>query len=114
MARGTARNFSDIRDGRAGRQPPLKKLVTAARDGLPFDHKTGLPPTLQSQTTWYEHASRENALAAEGAESALARRHYDLRHACVSRWPIAGVPVTQVAEWAGVLMRPREVHPRAG
>ena len=31
----------------------------------------------------------------------MARRPYDLRHAAVSRWLNAGVPPTQVAEWAG-------------
>lgn len=31
----------------------------------------------------------------------LARRPYDLRHAAISGWLNAGVPVTQVAEWAG-------------
>jgi hypothetical protein len=31
----------------------------------------------------------------------LARRVYDLRHACVSTWLNAGVPPAQVAEWAG-------------
>jgi len=31
----------------------------------------------------------------------LARRPYDLRHAAVSLWLNAGVPATQVAEWAG-------------
>lgn len=39
----------------------------------------------------------------------MAQRPYDLRHACVSTWLNAGVPATQVAEWAGhsvdVLMR---------
>ena len=33
--------------------------------------------------------------------SPLARRPYDLRHAAVSTWLNAGVPSTQVAEWAG-------------
>jgi len=41
--------------------------------------------------------------------SPLARRPYDLRHACLSTWLNAGVDPTQVAEWAGntveVLMR---------
>lgn len=41
--------------------------------------------------------------------SPLAKRPYDLRHAAVSLWLNAGVPATQVAEWAGrsvhVLMR---------
>ena len=31
----------------------------------------------------------------------LGKRPYDLRHACVSTWLAAGVPSTQVAEWAG-------------
>ncbi|MGW5237506.1 tyrosine-type recombinase/integrase [Monashia sp. NPDC004114] len=31
----------------------------------------------------------------------LAKRPYDLRHACVSTWLNAGVPATQVAAWAG-------------
>jgi integrase len=34
-------------------------------------------------------------------ESPLARRPYDLRHACVSTWLNGGVPPTQVAKWAG-------------
>jgi integrase len=38
---------------------------------------------------------------AEAAKSFLARRPYDLRHACVSTWLAAGVPPQQVAEWAG-------------
>lgn len=33
--------------------------------------------------------------------SPLAQRPYDLRHAAVSTWLNAGVPATQVAEWAG-------------
>ena len=33
--------------------------------------------------------------------SPLARRPYDLRHACVSTWLNAGASPTQVAEWAG-------------
>lgn len=53
--------------------------------------------------------ARETGLTKEQAASPLARRPYDLRHACVSLWLNAGVPATQVAEWAGhsvhVLMR---------
>ncbi len=40
------------------------------------------------------------ALPAEYA-SRLARRPYDLRHACLSTWLNGGVPPTQVAQWAG-------------
>lgn len=54
-------------------------------------------------------AARAKALVEEGADSLLAQRPYDLRHAAVSLWLNAGVPATQVAEWAGhsvqVLMR---------
>ncbi|MPY85728.1 MAG: integrase, partial [Actinophytocola sp.] len=35
------------------------------------------------------------------AETPLARRPYDLRHAAVSTWLNGGVPATLVAEWAG-------------
>lgn len=45
--------------------------------------------------------ARERALTPTQVDSSLARRPYDLRHACVSTWPNAGVPATQVAEWAG-------------
>jgi len=38
---------------------------------------------------------------ARSEESPLARRPYDLRHAALSTWLNAGVPPTQVAEWAG-------------
>ncbi len=31
----------------------------------------------------------------------LGKSTYDLRHACVFTWLAAGVPSTQVAEWAG-------------
>lgn len=49
--------------------------------------------------TW--HRARAAALTAEEIESPLARRPYDLRHACLSTWLNAGVPPVQVAEWAG-------------
>jgi integrase len=41
------------------------------------------------------------ALSERQYNSMLARRPYDLRHACLSTWLNAGVPATQVAEWAG-------------
>ena len=49
--------------------------------------------------TW--RRARQDALTAEEVASPLARRPYDLRHAAVSTWLNAGVPSTQVAEWAG-------------
>jgi integrase len=47
------------------------------------------------------HNARRAVLTPTQARSPLARRPYDLRHAAVSTWLNAGVPATQVAEWAG-------------
>ena len=46
-------------------------------------------------------SARSEALPPTEAASPLAHRPYDLRHAAVSTWLNAGVPPTQVAEWAG-------------
>jgi integrase len=45
--------------------------------------------------------ARRTALTPAEYASQLARRVYDLRHACVSTWLNGGVPPAQVAEWAG-------------
>jgi integrase len=45
--------------------------------------------------------ARLAALSAGEYCSPLARRPYDLRHACLSTWLNGGVAPTQVAEWAG-------------
>nr|WP_318528337.1 hypothetical protein [Nonomuraea gerenzanensis]SBP00069.1 phage integrase family protein [Nonomuraea gerenzanensis] len=45
--------------------------------------------------------ARADALRPTEVASPLAKRVYDLRHACVSTWLNAGVPATQVAAWAG-------------
>jgi integrase len=45
--------------------------------------------------------ARRAALSDAEYASPLAKRPYDLRHACVSTWLNGGVPATQVAEWAG-------------
>jgi integrase len=45
--------------------------------------------------------ARASALTATQAASTLAKRPYDLRHACVSTWLKAGVEPKRVAEWAG-------------
>ena len=47
------------------------------------------------------HQARRVAFTEEEAASPLAEIPYQLRHACVSTWLNAGVPATQVAEWAG-------------
>src|SRR3954466_15418136 len=68
----------------------------------------GQPVTHNAYGTVWRKA-REKALTPARQRSPLARRPYDLRHAAVSLWLKAGVPATQVAEWAGhsvhVLMR---------
>jgi integrase len=46
-------------------------------------------------------AAGKAALAPEEQKSPLARRPYDLRHACLSTWLNGGVHAPQVAEWAG-------------
>ncbi|OXM61394.1 tyrosine-type recombinase/integrase [Amycolatopsis vastitatis] len=45
--------------------------------------------------------ARKAALTPEEYRSPLARRPYDLRHACVSTWLAGGVISAQVALWAG-------------
>ncbi|MEZ0108591.1 integrase [Catenulispora sp. EB89] len=45
--------------------------------------------------------TRDTVLSPAQYESPLAKRPYDLRHACVSTWLNAGVAAPQVAEWAG-------------
>lgn len=45
--------------------------------------------------------ARRAALTPDEYASPLAKRVYDLRHACVSTWLNGGVPPAQVAEWAG-------------
>ncbi|MEW1844143.1 integrase [Nonomuraea angiospora] len=49
--------------------------------------------------TW--ETARKNALSKEEYASPLAKRPYDLRHACLSTWLNSGVSAKQVAEWAG-------------
>ena len=45
--------------------------------------------------------ARGAALSPAEYASPLAKRVYDLRHACVSTWLNGGIPPAQVAEWAG-------------
>ena len=57
-----------------------------------------LPSTTYMQA-WRQ--ARKIALSTSEQKSPLARRPYDLRHACVSTWLNAGVAAPQVAAWAG-------------
>ncbi|MGB8963134.1 MAG: tyrosine-type recombinase/integrase [Pseudonocardiaceae bacterium] len=68
------------------------RLFRGIRGGRPLEEST-------YHRVWRK--AREAALNDEEFASPLARRPYDLRHAAVSTWLNAGVPATQVAEWAG-------------
>lgn len=76
-------------------------LVTrTARRGIPIAPPYVNPVAMGSiYRAW--HRAREAALTDREVASLLARRPYDLRHACVSTWLNAGVPPARVAEWAG-------------
>lgn len=50
-------------------------------------------------------AARKRALTAAEAASPLARRPYDLRHACLSTWLNATNDPALVAQWAGNSVR---------
>lgn len=77
----------------------LSRFGTNA-DGLLF---RGVRKGQLSESTYCRVWRKARAVALTEAEvkSPLAGRPYDLRHAAVSTWLNAGVPSTQVAEWAG-------------
>jgi integrase len=81
-------------------QEHLDRYATAP-DGRLFvgARRADYLPTRTVTLAWQR--ARSVALTPEAAASPLARTPYDLRHAAVSTWLAAGVPVTQVAEWAG-------------
>jgi integrase len=75
-------------------------LFGTARDGLLFSGvRGGELPTITYRRAWIN--ARQAALTATEQASPLARRPYDLRHACLSTWLNGGVYPTQVAEWTG-------------
>jgi integrase len=87
--------------------PPLTELlrqhlcsVTGEPTGPLFRGVQGRPlATITYRRAW--DSARKTALTDEEYRSQLARRPYDLRHACLSTWLNGGVAATQVAEWAG-------------
>lgn len=58
-------------------------------------------PIANSTYTRVWRKAREDAFSKAQHASPLAKVPYHLRHAAVSLWLNAGVPATQVAEWAG-------------
>ena len=87
--------------------PPLVRLLHehltrfgGQPDQLVFRGVQGSPlATITYRRAWDK--ARRSALTEHEYQSALARRPYDLRHACLSTWLNGGVAPTQVAEWAG-------------
>ncbi len=77
----------------------LRRFATAP-DGCLFSGVWGGElPTITYRRAWIK--ARQTALTPSEQASPLARRPYDLRHACLSTWLNGGVNPTQVAEWAG-------------
>jgi integrase len=56
-------------------------------------------PSITYRRSWAK--ARHDTLTAAECASPLARRVYDMRHACVSTWLNGGIAPAQVAEWAG-------------
>jgi integrase len=87
--------------------PPLTKLLRAHLAAVPgepgqplFRGQHGrLLATIVCRRSW-DHA-RQIVLSPEEYASPLARRPYDLRHACLSTWLNAGISPAQVAAWGG-------------
>ncbi|MFJ2827415.1 tyrosine-type recombinase/integrase [Streptomyces sp. NPDC087263] len=86
----------------------LKEFGTA-KEGRVFGNERG--GVVGSSTYWraWEEA-RKYALPPERVESPLAVRPYDLRHACITRWLNAGVPIAEVARRVG--NSPEVIHRR--
>lgn len=87
--------------------PPLTRILHehlarfgVSSDGRLFRGLTG-GDLAESTIARVWDKARMAVLTEEEYASPLARRPYDLRHACVSTWLAAGVPSSQCAEWAG-------------
>lgn len=78
----------------------IERFGTAPDGRLFRGRSTGAPVNPTIYTDAWKRA-RVIGLTPEQAASPLARRPYDLRHAAVSTWLAAGVPVAEVAERAG-------------
>src|SRR5271157_1850334 len=87
--------------------PPLTRILRShldefgtGPDGRVFSGiQRGELASITYRRSWDK--ARRAAFNPSEYASQLARRVYDLRHACVSTWLNGGVPPAQVAEWAG-------------
>ena len=79
---------------------PVVRRAGTGPDGLLF---RGVRGGQLAESTYCRvwRKAREAVLSPGDVRSPLAARPYDVRHAAVSTWLNAGVPSTQVAEWAG-------------
>jgi len=75
-------------------------VARTGRAGRPLSPPFTEPVSMNTIYRAWQRA-RGTALSDDEFSSLLARRPYDLRHACLSTWLNAGVAPTQVAEWAG-------------
>ncbi|MGP3924789.1 tyrosine-type recombinase/integrase [Streptomyces sp. 8N616] len=85
------------------------KEFSMAKDGRLFGNERG--DVVGTSTYWrvWEEA-RAYALPPDRFASPLAGRPYDLRHACITRWLNAGVPIAEVARRVG--NSPEVIHRR--
>ena len=74
----------------------LAQVGTASGSRLFGGVRGGELPTITYRRAWTK--ARQVALTETEQASPLARRPYDLRHACLSTWLNGGVYPTQVAE----------------
>jgi integrase len=81
-------------------KPGQKLFVTRRGPGGKYVPTQGQPIPNNTYTRVWRNA-RQKALSPVQQRSPLAKVPYHLRHAAVSTWLNAGVPATQVAEWAG-------------
>jgi integrase len=108
------------REAAADRPVPIPPVLVAilrahlnefgtAKEGRVFGNERG--GVVGSSTYWrvWEEA-REYALPPERVDSPLVGRPYDLRHACITRWLNAGVPIAEVARRVG--NSPEVIHRR--
>ncbi|MFD7606527.1 tyrosine-type recombinase/integrase [Streptomyces mirabilis] len=108
------------REAKSDRPVPIPPVLVAilrahleafgtAKEGRVFGNERG--GVVGSSTYWrvWEEA-REYALPPERVDSPLAGRPYDLRHACITRWLNAGVPIAEVARRVG--NSPEVIHRR--
>jgi len=87
--------------------PPLTRLLrshltefgTGPAGRVFYGIRRGELASITYRRVWDK--ARDAALTPAEYDSPLAKRVYDLRHACVSTWLNGGVPPAQVAEWAG-------------